>query len=298
MIRKLVPLLALAGTLVAGGVPAASIPGLFNTGLDAQGVALAPGAVDPHYALVQSSDPSYPGPNAVASDISANGYWIANTASSRWISPAMAQGYPSGGTPHPAGPYTYRISFDLTGLDPNSALVSGQFGADNSAVIQLNGASTGGGSAGYNPLLSFALSTGFVPGVNTLDFVVTNLSAGGSNPTGIRVAGLSGTANATTGVERPDAPRALELLAPYPNPASRRTSVAFVLPRPAHVQLVVRDVTGRTVRTLAAGSYAEGRHQASWDGVGDDGTPARSGIYFVQLATPEGLASRRLAWTK
>lgn len=176
--------------------------------------------------------------------------------------------------------------------------MSGSYGADNSGGILLNGAATATSGAGYNPLQPFSLSTGFVAGVNHLDFVAVNFGASGSNPTGLRVDGLSGSATRTTAVGPGPAPQMPGLQAPYPNPSVRTTNIAFVLLRAMSVQLVVRDIAGRTVRTLAAGEYSEGRHIASWDGTGDDGSAQRSGVYIVQLATPEGSTTRRLAWTR
>jgi hypothetical protein len=233
----------------------------------------------------------------VANPIAA-GYWFANSSTSKWIAPALAQGYPSGGTPHPAGLYKYRLSFDLTGIDPGTVAISGNYGADNSVTIQLNGASAGAATAGYNPLVHFSIASGFVAGENHLDFLVTNLSASGSNPTGLRVQGLSGNGTATLGVGDGNTPRSLELLAPYPNPASRFSRVAFALPRAAHARLRVIDLAGRTVRTLADREFAAGRHEAAWDGLSDAGSPAGAGVYFVQLEAEGRRGSRRLAWTR
>ena len=61
--------------------------------------------------------------------------------------------------------------------------------------VLLNGATTGVTSDGNFGALgnAFTISTGFVAGLNTLDFVVNNAGTG-INPTGVRVE-LSGTAN-------------------------------------------------------------------------------------------------------
>jgi hypothetical protein len=189
-----VALLALATISPAS---AALIQGLYDTGVLNDGTAAASGSADLHYTLVASADPSFPGPDAIVADPIANGYWLVNTATSRWIGPAQNQGYPSGAATHAAGDYTYRLTFDLTGLDPATAQITGGWAADNKGVaIWLNGVNTGHGAGSYNPLTSFTLSSGFLAGLNTLDFVVNNFSAGGANPTGLRVQGLTGTAAA------------------------------------------------------------------------------------------------------
>ncbi len=190
-----------AGLLVftiVNAAHAAPVPGLFDTGVDGAGAALAGGSVDPHYVLVTSADPAFPGPSAIVASLIANGYWVPNTSSSKWIAPTTDESYPALGTKHPAGTYLYRLSFDLTGFDPATVAIQGNFGADNSAVIRLNGNATTAGTATYSPLTAFSITSGFVAGVNQLDFVVTNASGSGSNPTGLRVQGLTGTGNSTT----------------------------------------------------------------------------------------------------
>jgi hypothetical protein len=50
------------------------------------------------------------------------------------------------------------------------------------------------------------------------------------------------------------------------------------------VQLELFDVTGRNVRTLAAGKLAAGEH-TRWDGQ-TQGHDVKAGVYFVRLRTP------------
>src|SRR5207249_7296988 len=83
--------------------------------------------------------------------------------------------------------YTYRTTFDLTGLNPATAVLNLKWAADDSGVVQLNGAAVPSCAvSGYTTLTGCAISSGFVNGVNTLDFLVTN--AGTSpNAIGLRV---------------------------------------------------------------------------------------------------------------
>ncbi len=275
----------------------AAIPGLFDTGVGNDGAVLPGGSVDPHYALIASADPAYPGPNAIVASLIPAGFWYANNTLSKWIAPTADENYPALGTPHPAGAYTYRLSFDLTGFDPQSAAISGSWGADNGGSIQLNGLATGLPSPSYSPLRAFALSAGFVAGINTLDFIVNNASAGGANPTGLRVEGLVGTAP-VVGV-LPAAPQGtLALSAPWPNPATGLSRIAFSLSHPGRARLWIRDVAGRLVRTLADRNFAAGRADVAWDGATDGGGRVPAGVYFVELQTAEGSASRRIVWLR
>src|SRR5688572_16631915 len=176
---------------------AAPIPGLFNTGVGTNGALLPGGSVDPHYRLIQSADTSAPGPNSIVMNEgwpiapTGGGPWLANGPSSKWISPLASQA-----TGNAAGDYRYRIVFDLTGLEPSTAVITGRWTSDNAgAGIFLNGAATGitydGNFGAFSAM--FTINSGFIDGTNTLDFVVNN--AGTTvNPTGFR-AEISGTAD-------------------------------------------------------------------------------------------------------
>jgi len=165
-----------------------SITTLFNTGL------AAGGSVDPHYKLTHSADESFPGPDAIVANPPA-GAWVSNTSTSKWISPSANQTQSPGGG-NPVGTYTYRTTFDLTGLDPGSASITGQWATDNAGMdILINGISTGQtiGIAEFAHFTPFSISTGFISGLNTLNFVTHNACCADGNPTGLRVE-MSGTA--------------------------------------------------------------------------------------------------------
>ena len=283
MLRLRAAFLATLALSLAGSARAATVPGLFDTGVDSTGVALPAGAVDAHFTLIASADLSYPGPSAFVATGLASGNWIANTATSQWIAPAVDENWPALGTALAAGDYVYRLAFDLAGIDPATVSVSGFYGVDNGGVIKLNGVPMGSGISSYNPLVAFTLGSGFVAGVNHLDFVVTNWAASGSNPTGLRVQGMHGTGTAIAGVESAGVPRAFELSAPSPNPSRAGARMAFTLPGAAHANLRVLDLAGRVVRTLAEGEFAAGRHERAWDGLDGSGVAVSAGIYFVTL---------------
>jgi uncharacterized repeat protein (TIGR01451 family) len=168
--------------------------GLFNTGVRGSGGLLADGEMDPHYLLWESPDPSFPGPGtwvALSSDWPF-GFWLPDGPDSKWISPRSDVSEGNNG-----GVYVYRTTFDLTGLDPATAAINGRWASDNEGLdLQLNGASTGishFGTGTFAAFAAFSITNGFVPGTNTLDFVVHQDATG--TATGLRVE-LSGTAEA------------------------------------------------------------------------------------------------------
>jgi hypothetical protein len=169
------------------------IPGIFGTGLSATGTLLGDAEVDPHYTLAASADAGYPGPEAITVNavwpIQA-GVWLLNGPNSRWIAPQADQ---SGTVGNAVGDYTYRTTFDLTGLDVSKVRIEGGWATDNQGLdIVLNGTSTGlQNTAQFGSLTPFTLTTGLVAGVNTLEFIVNNApdpnNPEAPGPTGLRV---------------------------------------------------------------------------------------------------------------
>jgi hypothetical protein len=210
-------LLSFGGSHASAGV----IGSLFNTGVDGGGQALttttdgAHGISDPHYSLI-----SAPAGQSAVIEVYDYDQWIAGSLASAWITPyGFGNGYGDHDVGAP-GVYDYRTTFDLTGFDPATALILGQWAADNQGIdILINGTSTGQQSLlnrFYGPFTSFSITGGFVAGINTLDFLVDN-SPGTpeyyNNPTGLRVEFLSATAAAaSTAVPEPSTWVMLSLL--------------------------------------------------------------------------------------
>lgn len=171
---------------------ASPITTLFNTGVNASHAVLADSTVgDPHYSLISVPTTST---SAIRIITSASGFpippYIGDNTSSRWIGPnndADVDG--------PVGYYTYRTTFDLTGFDISTAAITGGWSTDNNGVdILINGISLGYTTSftqfqtGFS---AFSVTSGFVSGINTLDFEVYN----GGGPTALRVE-MTGNANA------------------------------------------------------------------------------------------------------
>ena len=161
------------------------IGSLFNTGLDQNHVALADNGIDPNYSLIVNPDVA--SSDAIVEDSTAfpivGGPWLANTASSKWIGPQFNTSASA------VGPYTYRTTFNLLNRDPSTVVIIGRWSTDNNGRdILVNGVSTGNPeNPGFNVYTPFTISTNnatFLPGINTIDFVVENVAAVGY--TGLR----------------------------------------------------------------------------------------------------------------
>ncbi len=190
---------------------------VFGTGLNTSGALLSTNPVspmpsDPHYTLVtpvNGDTPAtlpLPAPTYVIN--SSSGLfppYVADGPSSEWISPDPS-GYDMGS---PGGYYDYETTFVMPtdcNCNPQTAVLTGNWAADNEGTIWLNGEqvmSPGATistttAASFDTLHYFTItdqSTGsgsgvsFKSGTNTLDFIVHN---DGDTYTGLRV-DLSGT---------------------------------------------------------------------------------------------------------
>jgi len=170
--------------LDAGGPAPQPIPGLFNTGVDDAGNPLPNSAAsaDTHYSIIVNPDGGGSVPNVQDETVfPINGPWLDNTSVSKWIAPRFNSQFAAGGADE-AGNYTYRTTFDLTGLDPSTASISGLWATDNAGLdIFLNGQPTGNPNpAQFGSFTPFTIGAGspFVFGVNTLDFQLNNSAVG------------------------------------------------------------------------------------------------------------------------
>jgi hypothetical protein len=69
------------------------------------------------------------------------------------------------------------------------------------------------------------------------------------------------------------------------NPARGSSTFSYSLPTASNAEVVVYDLQGRAVRTLARGPAKAGVHQATWDGEDRDGRKVPSGQYYVQFSS-------------
>jgi hypothetical protein len=165
---------------------AAAIQGLFRTGVDNQGNSLTPGSSDPHYLIL---DGAVPNTSAIVMD---SHPWLGNTSTSMWIWETRSG--------QPTNVYrTFRTTFDLTGLDPNTASINGIWIVDNQGIdILINGSSTGNTQGGFSTS-AFSIQSGFQAGINILDFKTYDYGA----MSGFRITEISGTASPASQVPEP-----------------------------------------------------------------------------------------------
>ncbi len=84
----------------------------------------------------------------------------------------------------------------------------------------------------------------------------------------------------------------------YPNPFNPSTEIAFGLPKEDVVKLVVYNVLGAQVRTLAEGKFGVGYHSLIWDGADDFGRLVGPGMYFYRLETSSTTLTKKMIFLK
>jgi hypothetical protein len=85
-------------------------------------------------------------------------------------------------------------------------------------------------------------------------------------------------------------------LANAPNPASNATDIVFNLAAAERLELSIYDLSGRTVRSLAKGTFSAGPNTVHWDGTDASGHPVAPGIYLARRKGTHTLATHNVVW--
>lgn len=79
----------------------------------------------------------------------------------------------------------------------------------------------------------------------------------------------------------------------FPNPFNPVTTISFSLPVASDATLVVYNVMGQKVATVADGFYEAGQHSIKWDG-----SAVASGVYFDRLETDAQTETKKMLLLK
>ncbi len=181
----------------AAGAQAAPIP------INSTGATTALGFEDPNWKIFFYNGVTWVSLGQAYVVIS-NGYpgsWVPNDLNSKWIAPYPDYVGQSG--IDAVGDYRFETTFDLNGLIPGTAHISGEWSTDNQGLgILLNGVDTGvlpvNEEQAYLMMRPFDITSGFVVGVNYLEFRVHNQACAGCpndlNPVGARVSFITAEA--------------------------------------------------------------------------------------------------------
>ena len=98
------------------------------------------------------------------------------------------------------------------------------------------------------------------------------------------------------GIQR-SRPEALPKARTYPNPATRSTTIAFVLRSPKVVNVEITDLSGKAIRTIEK-RCESGSQEITWDGLHDDGSMSLAGSYLYRLVIDGEIVSGKLNLTR
>jgi len=103
------------------------------------------------------------------------------------------------------------------------------------------------------------------------------------------------TANGgTVGIgDDPNAPMAFSLSQNYPNPFNPTTTIRFTLPARLDIQIVVYNLLGQAIMTIAEGSFSSGEHEVAFDGNG-----LASGTYIYRITAGSYTAVKKMILMK
>ncbi len=110
--------------------------------------------------------------------------------------------------------------------------------------------------------------------------------------------GTPGAVNNFVGIEKDTIIKPAATLQAYPNPFNPATNIAFSLPEDTKVELIVYNIIGQKVKTLANDQMTAGSHTITWNGNNDTGNSVASGVYFTILKTKKNILTQKLILLK
>jgi FlgD Ig-like domain/Cohesin domain/Bacterial Ig domain len=116
--------------------------------------------------------------------------------------------------------------------------------------------------------------------------------------TSVEMATSAGVTMTTTLEKVASLPTHFALEQNYPNPFNPTTQISFSLPDPQRVRLVVYNILGETITTLADGQYPAGSQTVTWDGRSAQGSAVASGVYFYRLESGGKSLTRKMMLVK
>ena len=101
-----------------------------------------------------------------------------------------------------------------------------------------------------------------------------------------------------TAVEMDVKPNEFALTQNFPNPFNPTTVLQYRLPQEDHVSLIIFDIRGREIMTLADGVKSQGWHTQIWDGHASNGQLVSSGMYLYRIETSNHSKTMKMVYLK
>lgn len=170
------------------------------------------GVSDNNYTISSNNIGAPNGTDSTSTESASWGPYVPNNSGSEWIEPGF---HSLAAAAYPAGTWTVQTTFDLTTFIASSLVLQLDVAADNLVSVFINGHAITGFAPPCNATtvpycfanfqsnhnIDNTAAGGYLAGINTLQFVVTNTDGPGANPTALRVQAI-GNAN-LSGIPEP-----------------------------------------------------------------------------------------------
>ena len=80
----------------------------------------------------------------------------------------------------------------------------------------------------------------------------------------------------------------------YPNPFTDMATFSFELEETTNVKIVIFDMTGKIIKTVANGEFSQGTNKVQWNGNTDSDAPAAAGVYYYRIEAGNSITTNRI----
>jgi hypothetical protein len=117
---------------------------------------------------------------------------------------------------------------------------------------------------------------------------------------GLRLPTGAGNVKVSSGLAKDadEIPTEYALYQNYPNPFNPSTTIQFDLPEDSRVKIVVYDILGREVTSIADGVLEAGRYKETWEGRDRNGRSIATGVYIFRIEARSIVSNRNLISVK
>ena len=84
----------------------------------------------------------------------------------------------------------------------------------------------------------------------------------------------------------------------YPNPFNPSTSISFSIPETANVEVEIRDINGRLIKSLSNSIQKAGLTNLIWNSTNEEGLNVSAGVYFYSVKVNSNIQTKKMILLK
>ena len=93
-------------------------------------------------------------------------------------------------------------------------------------------------------------------------------------------------------------PNSFTLNQNYPNPFNPSTSISFSIPETANVEVEIRDINGRLIKSLSNRIQKAGLTNLIWNSTNEEGLNVSAGVYFYSVKVNNNIQTKKMILLK